>query len=257
MTNNVAKKSYSWQHCEQQTSFPITCLDNFYNDPDGIRQFALNQRFRKTPGNFPGFRTNDLSQINEQFFQLSVNKLLSLFFQIDTIESKDFQWKGKTSFQKVYSNHKNPNHILNVGDVHSDQKHLQLAAVVYLNPNPSLGSGTSFFRYKEDSQGYCPTGDFLGIKTKCYKEGDCEKWASILQDHNSHFEKTAEVKNLYNRLIAYQPQLFHGQTNFCMPKEGKSMYEMGGEVRLTQVFFIDIIKTPLLNPISRSNLYDI
>ena len=251
-----ADLNFAFQHCQEQTSFPITCLDNFYSDPDGIRQFALNQRYKKTLGNFPGSRTADLSEINAQFFQLSINKLLSLFFQIDTVTAKDFQWKGKTSFQKIYPHHKDVNHIVNVGDVHSDEQHLQLAAVIYLNPNPLLRSGTSFYRYKEDCKGYYPKGDFQEIKTNCYKESDCEKWASILQEHNSNWEKTMEVKNLYNRLIAYQPQLFHGQTNFCMPKEGKSIYEMGG-ARLTQVFFIDIIKTKLLTPISRCGLYDI
>ena len=220
---------------------PTLCVDNFYDNPSEVREFALSLEYGNIIGNYPGIRTDTLDKIDSNFYDSFCKKLFSLFYSEDTSE-----WKVETTFHKIYPY---DDEELNVGEIHKDDiKDIDFAGLIYLNINPLTGSGTSFYRYKEDSQGYCPTGDFLGIKTKCYKEGDCEKWASILQDHNSHFEKTAEVKNLYNRLIAYQPQLFHGQTNFCMPKEG---------ARLTQVFFIDIIKTPLLNPISRSNLYDI
>ncbi len=34
----------------------LLILDNFYNDPVGVREFALSQAF-DVPGNYPGNRT--------------------------------------------------------------------------------------------------------------------------------------------------------------------------------------------------------
>ena len=59
--------------------FPTTCIDNFYKDPDGIRNFALSLNYNDNSGNFPGLRTDNLNKIDAQFYKQSVNKLLSLF----------------------------------------------------------------------------------------------------------------------------------------------------------------------------------
>ena len=32
------------------------CIDDFYEDPDSVREFALNQEY-ETSGNYPGIRT--------------------------------------------------------------------------------------------------------------------------------------------------------------------------------------------------------
>ena len=228
--------------------FPVTCLDNFYNDPNGIRNFALSLNYEKTPGHYPGYRTDNLQDIHEHFHILSVNKLLSLFFQIDPSEVMDFKWQATNFFQKIYPYHKDVNNILNVGDIHQDQPSLKLAAVIYLNPNPSIDSGTSFYQCKEDCKEYYPDDNHSKIKSFCYRDSECEEYSEELRTHNLNYEKTIEVKNLYNRLIAYPPQLFHAQTNYCMINE---------DFRLTQVFFIDLIETSLSNPISRSNMYDV
>ena len=65
--------------------FPTTCIDNFYKDPDGVRNFALSLEYNDNAGNFPGVRTDNLKNIDEQFYKQSVNKLLSLFFQVSAI----------------------------------------------------------------------------------------------------------------------------------------------------------------------------
>jgi len=50
--------------------------------------------------------------------------------------------------------------------------------------------------------------------------------------HNSKFEKTLEFKNVYNRLVMYDGEYFHRESNFFANEY---------EPRLTQVFFINAI----------------
>ena len=37
--------------------FPITCYDNFYENPDYIREFALSLDYSPESGTFPGVRS--------------------------------------------------------------------------------------------------------------------------------------------------------------------------------------------------------
>ena len=135
-----------------------------------------------------------------------------------------------------------------MGDIHTDNIFGGIAAVVYLDPNPSMDSGTSFYRNKKMSKFYLPTQNHLKAKKSCYKDGKCEDFSEALRNNNSNYEKTLEVKNLYNRAVAYNPSTPHGQTNFCVDNEN---------FRLTQVFFIWSVTTDLKNPVQRINKFDI
>ena len=46
---------------------PTSCVDDFYEDPDSIREYALSLDYKKQKGNYPGVRTKDLSSINKDF----------------------------------------------------------------------------------------------------------------------------------------------------------------------------------------------
>ena len=50
------------------------------------------------------------------------------------------------------------------------------------------------------------------------------------------FELTMEVKNCYNRCIAYSGQQLHGQSNYWMPNDD--------DFRLAQVYFVYDLKLP-------------
>ena len=228
--------------------FPTTCIDNFYKDPDDVRNFALSLDYNDNSGNFPGVRTDNLINIDAQFYKQSVNKLLSLFFQVDITDLEKIDCYATTNFQKIYPYHSDKNNILNMGDIHTDNIFGGIAAVIYLDPNPSMDSGTSFYRNKKTSKFYLPKQDYMKIKTSCYKDGKCEEFSEALRDNNSNYEKTLEVKNLYNRAVAYNPSTPHGQTNFCVDNE---------DFRLTQVFFIWFVTTDLKNPVQRINMFDI
>ncbi len=217
---------------------PISCVDNFYEDPDSIRKFALSLDYNKEDGNYPGYRTKELHSVNQEFSQWCINKIISLFF------SGRYKWHGWTMFQKIYPFHEDPNHPLNQGEIHFDDGNV-IAGLIYLNPNPRLDSGTSFYQLKEEYKDFS-FSDLTAAKSKCYKDGNCEEFEKEIQENNSKFEKTLEVKNVYNRLIFFGANSYHSQTNLYMRKD---------DFRFTQVFFIDKLEADSRSPLDRFNRF--
>ena len=118
--------------------FRTTCIDNFYKNPDGVRNFALSLDYNDNSGNFPGLRTDNLINIDAQFYKQSLNKLLSLFFQVDITDLEKIDCYATTNFQKIYPYHSDKNNILNMCYIHTDNIFGGIAAVIYLYPNPSM-----------------------------------------------------------------------------------------------------------------------
>jgi hypothetical protein len=208
---------------------PASCVDNFYDDPDSIRNYALSLDYissdNKIKSNFPGERTPCLSTVDENFYYSSIQRLLSCFFDI----SSSTRWIAETYFQKIFSFHENKNHCMNTGWTHRDDGR-DFAAVVYLNKNTYPNSGTSIlhpndnfsgsninFQYRNDLYNNIPVDEKSYIKS--------------IQNHNDQFDLTLEFKNRYNRMIAYNGETWHKQTCFWVPEE----------FRLTQVFFVKFL----------------
>ena len=225
---------------------PTLCVDNFYDNPDLIRNFALSLDF-EPPGdkeNFPGIRTKCLSEIDNNFFKFSVEKLLSSFFDSKSIP----EWYGHTYFQKIYTFNSDRYHPMNGGWAHRDAHapFSTLAAVVYLNKNTCLDSGTKILSPKEGYKNFNLSDEDLLIRRSLYhkhlfnnKEVNENLYSKTIQKHNSKFDTTVEFKNVYNRLISYDGVNWHKQPSFWVPEK----------FRLTQVFFIGFVtknffKTP-------------
>ncbi len=202
---------HPWRHCmhdnlDQEVGIkggvmnvPLIVFDKFYRDPDGIREFALSLDY-KTEGHYPGTRTVPLNEIDQNLFEDMSLKFLTLFTDV----TQGFSGTVLSQFQKIPSlgDESNP---LNRGLIHNDTGCF-CAGVVYLNPDPSPGSGTSLYRLIPEEH-----------------DENCS-----YETHNAQFETTVEVKNVYNRCIVYDAMEWHGHTNRYMK----------GEDRLTQVFFV-------------------
>ena len=54
--------------------FP-SCVDNFFEDPDKIREFALSLNFNED-GDYPGYRTKELAKIDQNLYHsMNIDKL--------------------------------------------------------------------------------------------------------------------------------------------------------------------------------------
>ena len=222
-------------------NFPATCLDNFYDDPQSVREFALgcfdgdNECIVKE-GIYPGRRTKNLHEINKPLFDKFCRKFFSLYYDFGKCE---INWVVETSFQLIEPFDVNKDSIKNKGWVHLDDNCV-VAGVLFLTPDAELDSGTSLFKLINPS-----TFDSTNKKELFFKENIDDDYDSSLQKHNSSFVETVRFNNVYNRLISFDGDTYHGVHNFSA----------GSEPRLTQVFFIKEIGSNSQTPIKRCNIF--
>jgi hypothetical protein len=198
--------------------YPITVVDNFYENPDEIRKFALSQTYKHCfeiedyPFAFPGSRTNDLSLINPELFQKSCQKLTSLFHNF---ESDLMRWQFTSSFQSVTKDFIR-------GVIHHDSN-TALAAVLYLTPEPQKNSGTTL--YKTGKTFNQSLYEFI------LKENDKRLRQNLPVDITYHqmFDEIVTIENTYNTLIIYEGHHHHSANMFFGDVLENS--------RLAQVFF--------------------
>ena len=113
-----------------QTSLIIT--DNFYNDPDYIRGWALEQPF-EVRGNYPGQRTKPVHDWD-------CKKIIQGIVQFHGGQITSFEDPYCSAFQYTLKD--------DVSWIHADQT-TRWAGVCYLTPNAPADSGTGIFRHKE------------------------------------------------------------------------------------------------------------
>ena len=222
--------------------FPITCIDDFYSDPDEVRRFALSCDFdQNTAGNYPGVRTKMIHYINENFFNTFCAKLFSLFYNY---KHEHINWIVETTFQKIYPFSVNKTSLFNEGWVHLDSDSSIAAGVIYLNPDPYPEAGTSFYEMKDHTYKYDGR-----LRDTLYATGTVDKQAYIKEKYRNAraHQKILEIKNRYNRCSFYGAQYPHRESNFVAHDT---------EPRLTQAFFIRDVKS-MGTPLQRFHSHDI
>jgi len=198
-------------------------IDNFYENPDAIRKFALAQtyKFRHEEGDigyaYPGCRTKDLYELDSALQAKVLKKFISVFH---IPEHDRMQWAVSSNFQIVSEQYKQ-------GVIHVDTNTI-FAGVLYLTPNAPLDSGTSIFR---------KNATFTQAK---YDQASVEnderfKAGEIVMDTSFHsmFDEVVKINNVYNTLILFEGDIFHSANNFSGTTPEDS--------RLAQVFFVSRI----------------
>ena len=198
--------------------YPITVVDNFYENPDEIRKFALSQQYeycheiKDIDYTFPGSRTKDLSIIHPELYQKVCHKLTSLFHNF---EHDVLRWKITTCFQSVTKD-------FGRGVIHHDANTV-FAAVLYLSPEPQENSGTTL--YKEGKS-------FDQSKYEAALKANDERFKknqSVDTGYHRMFNQIVTVQNIYNTLICYEGHHHHSANEFF----GDTLKNS----RLAQVFF--------------------
>jgi len=192
---------------------PVTIVDNFFEYPDEVVNFALSCEYTKSEdGRWPGKRSQPLHLINEKLFNFSVAKVLSLFYD------KDFSsltWNVGASFQIVDNTYTD-------GWVHRDEE--LLTVIIYLTKNADLKSGTSIYRAKKENITAITIN--TEYKNNSYLNGTDE--TLYRNQNNDQFEETINISNVYNRMICFDSHLLHAAQNFSN----------NSDPRLTLVMFI-------------------
>lgn len=216
--------------------YPVTVVDNFYDNPDAIRKFALAQqyKFRHEEGDigyvYPGCRTKDLYDLDSALQEKVLKKLVSVFH---IPEHDSMRSAISSSFQSV-------SEIYKQSVIHTDNNTI-FAGVLYLTPNAPLKSGTSLYRKNTT---------FTQEKYKQACDGNDERFIAgqIVMDTGFHsmFDEVVRINNVYNTLILFEGDIFHAANNFF----GITLEDS----RLAQVFFVNKIDANKANsfPINRT-----
>ena len=178
----------------------IMIIDDFYSNPDAVREYALSLDFN-IEGNYPGIRT---AAMEDGAWRASIQEHLETLLNKKIIV---FPYGYNTAFQFTTKDSKTW--------IHHDS--MSYAAVVYLSPSPDLNSGTAIYRHKS-----------TGIMQHVAGQRDFNDETI----NESEWEIVAEAKNLYNRLVVYNSMYYHRSV---VPGFGTDK-ETG---RLFQTFFFE------------------
>lgn len=202
-------------------TIPVTILDNFLDDPDKIRAWALQQEYHLSKdGAWPGLRSKSIHELDTRFFHLVCRKFFSQFYDLQNME--EINWEVTMMFQMVAEGY-------NSGWIHSDERNSQITGIIYLSPNANLNGGTSIYRDKSNL--IQPNHDHTEIKKDSHlNKIMTQESKKNKENHNSQFEETIRVSNVYNRLISFDSQLIHGAQDF---------FGEGQDSRLTLIFFVN------------------
>lgn len=154
----------------------VIIVDDFYNNADEVRDFALQQDFNIL-GNYPGKRT-------KSFLWPSVKETIERIINIKVTNWMEDSYSG--AFQYVLEKENTW--------IHTDH-HNMWAAVVYLTPDAPHDCGTGLFVHK-------PTKSIV----KNY-EGDPYL-------NPNEFELHDRIGNKYNRIVLYRSDIFHAALGY-------------------------------------------
>jgi hypothetical protein len=208
-----------------KNKFPVICIDDFFENPDLIVNYALSVDYINKGKNYPGKRSLDINVINKDLANNIIKKFLSVFYDENLVENiiKKELIKTNMYFQKI-SNEYNK---LGSGWTHTDTPCIS-SGVIYLNKNPFADSGTTIKEIKKNITSNKLADNYL-IRNKLYSDIIPENYEEKYLGHESNFEDSIVFKNKYNRMIMYSASLWHKQSNFYM----------NDSERLTIAFFIN------------------
>jgi hypothetical protein len=194
-----------------QSDNRLFVVDNFYEDPIAVREFALSQTYFPGEGAV-GHRTR------KQFLFTGIKEKFEKIMNISIPDHTEsgFGWKdiginGRFQYCEagtslVY---------------HCDAQ--KWAAMIFLCPDAPPSAGTSFFRHKE---------------TKIYHNSQIKSDIDLHKVFNQHtfldpspYEKIDNVANIFNRLVIFDGGLIHSASEYF----GWNIYTS----RLFHIFFFD------------------
>lgn len=179
------------------TKCSLIIIDNFYENPLEVRQFAIKQNYHSDyyyPGNRSNlsFSNDEMKNKIEQIIKPFGGNIIS--FPID-IKHDNGKFQFSTLQNKTW--------------IHKDNINMNWAGIIYLTPDAPLSSGTSIFRHKESN---------LSHLEKVKDSYDYSKWDIV-----------DNIGNVFNRLLLFNSELYHASSEYFGTDINDS--------RLFQVFF--------------------
>jgi hypothetical protein len=175
--------------------FPTTVIDNVFEAPDSIREFALKQEYQTDPnGMYPGKRTEMLNTLLPEVHHTITTAVLSLFYDL---QNTKIDLNARSYFQLIDSTYGD-------GFVHQDET--VVSSIIYLNNDLPSGFGTSV--YDKATQAVDPS--YIKKRVDKWKTETIDNEHSYNREkNNSQYKESIRVENKYNRMISFDGHLSH------------------------------------------------
>ena len=183
----------------------MSIVDNFFQDPDKVRDIALSVKYESTT-DYPGYRSRQIHEINKDLWDYMSYRLMELpEAKVSGVNVMKMQF---SYVPKIFGN----------GWVHSDSD-ATVAGAVYLTPDAPEDGGTGLYTRRADIVGgNTLTEDFDNAKkNKIMREfflNPNEEGMKVNKSYNSNFSLTQRIDNVYNRLAMWNAKRFHAEQNF-------------------------------------------
>ena len=190
----------------------IIAVDDFYKNPDEVREYALNLDFQHNKEYHKGQRTTERTFFNGTYEFLE-----------DTLKKKITSWDNQP--------HNGVFQFCTAEDqlvYHTDGQ--QYAAVVFLTPDAPVECGTSFFKHKGNGLRNYPTSKDCMTFNKSTEELYWDMFQGNFYD-KTPWELVDTVGNVYNRMAIWDAKLVHAATQYFGSDKLNS--------RLFHMFFFD------------------
>jgi hypothetical protein len=175
----------------QPISFNIIVVDNFYENPIEVRDFAISQIANYQYNDYhPGKRSSSFAtEHHKDLFNKILEPFSGKIIKFDTSKNKEINSNG--SFQYNISSDKK-------SWIHRDSYETNWAGIIYLTPDAPVSSGTGFFKYKD---GTLSQIDELLLNNS-------EELINSRYD-NTKWEKVNSIGNIFNRLVLFRSNQYH------------------------------------------------
>lgn len=172
----------------------VIVVDNFYKDPDLVRNWAMNN-IEFSPSDY-----HKGERATERFILDGTKEKLE-----EIIGKPIYNWNHPGYANGIFQFCTADQPIV----YHVDNQ--TYAAMVYLTPDAPPTSGTAFYRSKV-------TGDYSFDDDKRQTQAYVDAFRGNSNEMNfydgSHFEKIDEVGNVYNRLVLFNAKNIHAATQY-------------------------------------------
>ena len=170
--------------------FPTIIVDNFFDEPDRVREYGLSLSYEKFGNHYAGVRTK---QVESDLFGYSTIKMKAVLYPMNYIT---MEWEARQSFQKI-SGEK----YKEEGWVHQDSSD-QITAIIYLSKHKNCG--TSICKPKDFDR----VPKHTELSHKYFKDPSIDA-SKELKENNERFDQTVNVESIYNRLLMFDSCQFH------------------------------------------------
>ena len=197
--------------------FPLTVVNDFFEDPYSVIEYANSLKYFNEDKNYPGERTKDLYEINPEFYNAINNKILSIFFDREkSIEAKSCIFFQKETHEELKKMGKAAHWI------HRDDLY-EIIFIVYLNPN--LNAGTSVYKQKKDFS--VSPHNVNGPSLFNKKNMSVEEIDKMYKEHIDHYELISSCNGNFNSAFIFPCKLAHAANLFDNIKKLDRLFLIG------------------------------